>query len=175
MKTLTCKAFALASVLLATCASPFTAGAQSELTELNGEWRGSGTDRNSPFESQQQTNCKSTIRADPVRMISDAVCTGERGLHKVTHVAITLDGDQITGSIDETSSIAGSNESPRILKGSVSGIRAGDTANLEIRFSGLMPKATVIFKLISSSSYSTQASTLGVPITQVTYTRVGGR
>lgn len=108
-------------------------------------------------------------------MVSDTVCTGETGLHKVSHLTITLDAVKIVGTFDETASFPGSNASPRILKGSVSGVRAGDTATLKISFPGLIPSATVIFKLISSSSYSTQATSLGVAMMEVTYTRAGGR
>src|SRR6202023_2965502 len=152
---------AIAAILLGTWTLPLTARAESKLTVLNGEWRGSGTDRNSPFESQQQTKCQSNNRVDLVRMVSDTVCTGETGLHKVSHLTITLDADKVVGTFDETASFPGSNASPRILKGSVSGVRAGDTATLKISFPGLIPSATVIFKLISSSSYSTQATRPG--------------
>lgn len=166
---------AIAAILFGTWTLPLSAGAESKLTVLNGEWRGSGTDRNSPFESQQQTKCQSNNRADLVRMVSDTVCTGETGLHKVSHLTITLDADKIVGTFDETASFPGSNASPRILKGLISGVRAGDTATLEISFPGLIPSATVIFKFISSSSYSTQATSLGIPMMEVTYTRAAGR
>ena len=163
---------AIASVLLGPWFSPFKAKAESNLIVLNGDWRGSGTDRRSPFESQQRTKCQSNNRADEVQIISHTVCTGETGLHKVSDLKITLNGNKIAGTLGETATFPG-NASPRILKGTVSGIRTGDTATLTISFPGLLPSATVIFKLVSSSSYSMQASTLGVSMMQVTYTRAG--
>ena len=172
MKMSSAPTVAIASVLLGPWISPFTARAESNLTVLNGDWRGSGTDRSSPFESQQRTKCQSNNRADEVQIISHTVCTGETGLHKVSDLKITLNGNKIAGTLGETATFPG-NASPRILKGTVSGIRTGDTATLTISFPGLLPSATVIFKLVSSSSYSMQASTLGVSMMQVTYTRAG--
>jgi hypothetical protein len=173
--TLTKRLTAGIAAFLAAWITPYTAGAEIKLTDLNGEWNGSGTERNSPIESMQQTTCKSSIRTESTRLISDMVCTGQTGLHRASRLTLTLDGNEITGNLDQTTTTLGSNASPMVLKGSVSGRRTGDTAILQIRFPGLMPNATVTIMLISPSSYSMQATSLGVSMMDVTYNRVGRR
>jgi hypothetical protein len=54
----------------------FTAGAAAEtkLTDFNGEWRGSGQDRDTPLQSLQPTTCQNAVRATPQRMLIDMTC-----------------------------------------------------------------------------------------------------
>jgi hypothetical protein len=95
------------AVALAAWIVSFPARAEIKLTELNGEWNGSGTDRDTPFESLQQTSCQSRIRADLRRMTSEIVCSGRAERHKVIQLTVVLDGNQITGELVQTSTTAG--------------------------------------------------------------------
>jgi hypothetical protein len=141
--------------------------AETKLTELNGNWRGTGTDRASPLELAQQTSCRATIHADETRLSDEMICDGQAGLHKVVRLSLTQSGDELTGSLSQTITTQGSN--PSTLEGSVSGHRVEDTASLHVRFSGLTPPATVALKLNNPSSYSVSATSLGLPLMAVTF------
>jgi hypothetical protein len=162
------------TAIAAACITLFTANAQMNVTELDGDWQGSGTDRNTPFESPQQITCQSKIRAQTDRMTSDTTCKGRGGLNRTSRLTVTLGGNDITGVL-EASTRGSDNEAPRELKGAITGRRAGDTATLQVQFPGLMPNATMVLKFTSSSSYSVKVTTLGVLMSDVTYTRVGRR
>jgi hypothetical protein len=162
----------IVGVIVASVA-PFAADAQTKLTDLTGDWQGVGTERNSPLESAQPTTCHSKIRSAANHMTNETVCNGQSGLHRVSRLTITLDGDEITGVLDQTSAAGPGASSPMVLKGTVAGRRIDDVATLQIRFPGLMPNATITLKVISPSSYSVQGSTLGISMMDVTYTRVG--
>jgi hypothetical protein len=162
------------AAIAAACITLLTAKADIKLIELDGDWQGSGIDRNSPFESLQQITCRSKIRTAADRMTSDTVCKGRTGLNKTSRMTITLDGNNITGVLE--ASIKGSDDdSPRQLKGAIAGRRTGDTATLQIHLPGFMPNATAILNLISSSSYSIKVTTWGILMSDVTYNRVGQR
>jgi hypothetical protein len=160
-----------AAVLAAWIVS-FPAAAEIKLTELNGEWKGSGTDRDTPLESLQQTSCQSKNRADLHQLSSEIVCSGQAGLHKVIQLTVTVEGNQIVGDLVQTSTTAGM---ATVRKGSVAGRRIGDAADLQVRFPGLTPNATVSLILINPSSYSIQAASLGAVLMDVTFNRASKR
>jgi hypothetical protein len=162
----------MAAVLAAWIVS-FPAAAEIKLTELDGEWKGSGTDRDTPLESLQQTSCQSKNRADLRRMSSEIVCSGQAKLHKVIQLTVTVEGNQIVGDLVQTSTTAGGMATVR--KGSVSGRRTGDAAVLQVRFPGLTPNATVNLILNNPSSYSIQAASLGAILMDVTFNRATKR
>lgn len=164
-------AFAGAALLLAATA----AGAETPLTAFNGRWDGRGSDRDSPLQSAQATRCHVTVKADPTHMASDTECLGEAGLHKLIHLAVTFNGDQFTGSAEQTSSVRGSGAPPTRRSGTVSGARNGDVADFVVRFGGLTPNARVVLKLTSATSFAMQVSSLGVTLTDVNYHRPAGR
>jgi hypothetical protein len=161
----------LIAVVLAAWVTPLSAVAESKLTDLNGEWRGSGTDRDSPFENFQETICRTKIKADESHMNSVMICEGQQGLKKVVRLTVTLDGDKFTGDVDQTTLTRG-DKTPDVDKGTVSGQKIKDTANLQIRFPGLMPNATVALVLRNPSSYTMHVSSLGSTIMNVTFSKV---
>jgi hypothetical protein len=170
--TLTKPLWAAIAVLAAAYLTLFPAKAEISLADLAGDWQGSGTDRNLPIESPQQTSCQLTNRIEKNHMASDAVCKGKAGLNRRSRMTITLDGNDFTGVLDQTTTVNDDNASATTLKGTVAGRRAGDGATLQIRFPGFLPNATVVLKLISPSSYSVQGSALGVLMTDVTYNKI---
>jgi hypothetical protein len=159
------------AAVAAACITLCTAKAEIKLADLAGDWQGSGTDRNSPLESPQQTTCQNKIRTEADQMTSDTVCKGRAGLNRRSRMTITLRGNDISGTLDQSTT----GTSVQQLKGTIAGHRTGDTATLQIRFSAFMPNATVTLKLISASSYSVQGTALGVVMTDVTYNRMSGR
>jgi hypothetical protein len=164
----------IASVL-AGLVAPYLARAETKLTYFNGMWRGSGSDRNSPLESLQRTSCQTTIQADLRRMNSNTVCDGQAGLHKVIDFSITLDGNQFTGDLSQSTIVRGSAASASVLKGSVVGRKAEDTARFQVQFPGLVPSAIVNFKIHSPSSYSMHVTSLGLTLMDVIFNRTDQR
>jgi hypothetical protein len=151
------------------------AGAETSLTEFNGRWDGSGTDRDALFDTAQPTRCRVIVTADPTHMASDTECNGQAGLHKEIRLSVAFSGHRFTGSVEQTSSLRGSNAAPKRRAGSVTGRRDGDTADFVVRFGGLTPNARVILKLTSATSFSMLVSTLGVTLTDVKYHRPATR
>lgn len=151
---------------------PSAMAAAAKLTEFNGAWRGNGTDRATPFQSSQQTNCRATIRADATNLVDEIICEGQSGLHKAIRLAVHLNGNVISGSLSQTSTTRGSN--PSTLQGSVSGTRSENAANFQVHFGGLMPTVTVALKLNNPSSYSIHANTFGGTLMDVSFSRAGG-
>ena len=155
-------------------AEPFdttnNAHVQTKLTGFSGMWRGSGTDESSLFD-KQQTSCETTIHSDLGHLRSNTVCNGQKGLHKVIDLSVTLDGDQFTGALTQSASVQGSDES--VLTGSVSGHKTEDTAVFQVLFPGsLLPSATVNLKLNSPSSYSMHVTRLGLTVMEVVFNRI---
>ena len=155
--------------------APSPASAETKLTDFVGDWHGSGTDRNSPLETTQQTRCQVTVRADLRRLTSETNCNGQAGLRKRFGLAIVLDGDQFTGTASQTSTLRGDGRAAKVRNGSVSGRKTEDTADFEVKFSGLTPNARVVLKLFTPSSYSMQISSLGITLTDVVFHRTGTR
>lgn len=154
--------------------APYSASAEIKLTDFNGIWSGSGTDRNSPWESPQRTSCYTRVQADLHRMSSKTVCNGEAELHKEIELSIMLDGNRISGDLTQRTTVRGSDGSER--KGSVLGQKVEDTASYQVRFPGLVPiVATVDLKLLSQSSYSMHVTYLGVIMMDVVFNRTARR
>jgi hypothetical protein len=162
-------------VLLASATASYPAGAETRLTDLDGQWSGSGQDRDLPFEPMQQTSCQTTNTADLRRMSSMTVCRGEAGLDKVIQLTITLSGETFSGNLTQKTTMRGDDTSVSVLNGSVSGHRIDSTATFQITFPGLVPNATVILRLISPSSYSMKATTLGSAMMDVTFNKTVAR
>jgi hypothetical protein len=151
--------------------APCAAKAESKLSELEGEWSGSGTDRDTPFESMQKTSCKSKIHSDERRLSNEIVCMTSSEVHKTMHLQIALDGAQIKGDFVQT--LTRLRESTQMRKGVVSGRRTGDAADIQIQFGGLTPTATVKFIVLNPSSYLIRVAALGSQLMDVTFKRIG--
>jgi hypothetical protein len=151
---------------------PSARSAAAKLTDFNGAWRGSGTDRATPLQSSQQTNCRATIRADETSLTDEMVCDGQGGLHKTIRLAVHLSGKVISGTLTQKSSTHGADAAT--LEGSISGTRTANAANFQVHFGGLMPTVTVNLRLNNPSSYSIHASTFGGTLMDVSFRRAGG-
>jgi len=149
----------------------FPAGAETKLSDFDGQWQGSGKDRDLPFESMQQTSCQTTVTADLRRMSSVTICNGEAGLDKIIQLAITLSGEAFAGNLTQRTTMRGDDGSVSVLSGSVSGRKTDNTAIFQVSFPGFLPNAEVTLRLISPSSYSMQATTLGSTLMDVTFNR----
>jgi hypothetical protein len=150
------------------------AGAQTKLTEFNGEWLGGGTDRNTPLASAQKTQCQTSVTADLTHLTSDMACKGEAGLNKRVRVSVAFTNSRFTGTAQQTSAAEGSRAAPERLDGTVTGNRNGDITTFDVRFPGLTPSARVLLELTSPTSYTMTVSTLGAILTKVDFHRPGG-
>jgi hypothetical protein len=159
------------AVFLISWLAPAPAKAESNLAELEGEWSGSGTDRDTPFGSMRKATCQSKIRADVRRMTNEIVCSVGSGIRKTFHLQILLDGSQVSGDVVQTLSVTG--EKQKMRKGLILGRRTGDAAELQIKFGGLTPTANASFKVTNPSSYVLRVAALGAPLMDITFKRVG--
>jgi hypothetical protein len=158
----------IACCILAVLAAP--ALAETPLPAFNGTWTGSGTDRNMPLQSPQETKCRTRVTADEVRFASDTVCNGVNGLHKRWQLAVTFEGSAFKGEVTQSSSRKGSGDAS-VLKGAVTGQRNGDVAEFTARFPGLTPNAHVALALTSPNSFSMTVRALGSTLTDVSFRR----
>ena len=108
-------------------------------------------------------------------MKSMTVCKGEAGLDKVIQLTITLSGETFSGNLTQKTTMRGDDTSVSVLNGSVSGHKIDNTATFQVSFPGLVPNATVILRLISPSSYSMKAATLGSAMMDVTFNKTVAR
>jgi len=151
------------------------AGAETKLTEFNGQWFGSGTDRDTPLATPQPTRCQIRVTADLTHMSSNMECNGNAGLNKRVRLSISFTGNKFTGSTEQISVVRGSGAPPKRRAGTVVGVRTGDKAEFEVRFSGLTPNAQVVLELTSPTSFAMTISTLGATLTKVDFHRPGAR
>jgi len=158
-----------AAVLVASVAPCWAAGEGKAMSELEGEWSGSGTDRDRPFQSMQKVTCHSKIRADHRNMSNEIVCTGS-GVRKTTHMKVILEGTQLTGEVVQTKTTP--REPAQTRKGTVSGIRTGNSADVQISFP-MTPSARSRMVVHDASSYSIKVEALGALLMDVTFKRVG--
>ncbi|MBI3704887.1 MAG: hypothetical protein HY244_13835 [Rhizobiales bacterium] len=147
------------------------AGAETLLTEFNGRWIGSGTDRDSPLDDAQPTQCQTNVTADFTHMTSNMECNGSAGLHKRVHLSIAFSGNKFTGSTEQISVVRGSGDAPERHAGAVVGVRKDDRAEFEVKLPGLTPNAHVVLQLTSPTSFAMTISTLGSILTKVDFQR----
>ena len=164
----------LAAVLAAWMALT-PAGAENKLPEFNGRWTGSGTDRDLPFATAQPTQCQTRVTADLTHMTSNMECNGNAGLNKRVRLSISFTGNEFTGTAEQTSVVRGSSAPPKRRAGTVAGLRTGDRAEFEVKFSGLTPNAHVVLELTSPTSFAMTISTLGATLTKVDFHRSAAR
>jgi len=162
----------LPAIVLLAWIAPCPAGAEGSMGELEGEWSGSGTERDSPFQSMQKTTCHSKIHADQNRMSNEVVCTMQSGVRKTMHTQITLEGNRLTGSVVQTRTAP--REATQSRKGTVRGIRNGNSSETEVQFPGLMmPAAKSYFTVHDASSYSIRVDAMGVILMDVKFKKIG--
>ena len=162
----------LPAIVLLAWIAPCPVGAEGSMGELEGEWSGSGTERDTPFQSMQKTTCHSKIHADQTHMSNEIVCTTASGARKTTHSQVTLEGNRLTGSVSQTRSAPG--EPTQSRKGSVRGIRTGNSAETEVQFPGLMmPTAKSHLTVHDASSYSIRVDAMGVILMDVKFKKIG--
>ena len=167
-----CKGLAAGMLILSIFGTaPCPAGAESRLTDFDGQWLGSGQDRDSPLAPMQQTSCQTTNNADLRRMSSVTICKGDAGLDRVVQLTIALNGETFSGNLTQKTTMRGDDASASVLNGSVSGHKTDNTATFQVSFPGLVPNVVVILRLISPSSYSMKATTLGGALMDVIFNR----
>jgi hypothetical protein len=162
----------LPAVALLAWMVPCPAGAESNMSAMEGEWTGSGSERDTPFQSMQKISCHSKIHADQTHMSNEIVCTTASGARKTTHSQVTLEGNRLTGSVSQTRSAPG--EPTQSRKGAVRGVRTGNSAKTDVKFPGLMmPTATSHMTVHDASSYSMRVEAMGAVMMEVKFKRVG--
>ena len=159
------------AAVLAGCMALTPAGAATRLTEVNGQWLGSGTDRDLPFATSQPTQCRTLVTADLTHMTSDMKCNGKAGLDKRIRLSIAFTGNAFTGTVEQTSVLRGGGAKPTRRAGTVAGTRTNDTLEFEVRFAGLTPNAHVVLQLTSPTSFAMKTATLGATLTAVEFHR----
>jgi hypothetical protein len=165
----------LIKVLAATIALawvvPCPAGAEGKMSDLEGEWSGSGTERDTPFESPEKATCQSKVRADQRRMSNEIVCIKQSGARKTMHMQVTLDGTRLSGDLVQTRTLP--RQPTQSRKASVLGTRVGNSADVQIQFGGLMPTARSRLTVHNASSYSLRVEAMGAVMMDMTFKRVG--
>jgi hypothetical protein len=149
-----------------------SASAETKLTDFNGEWRGTGQDRESPMQSLQDTVCQNAVRARPQRMHMEMTCE-RKSSRKVVRLNLTLEGDQLSGRINQRVTQEGRED--EVMSGTLSGKKLNGSANLTVDWKGMTPNTTVDIKLSSPTSYSMKATALGMSFMDVTFNRTAER
>lgn len=158
------------SLCLAFAAS---AAAETRLTDFNGEWRGTGQDRDLPLQSLQDTSCQNAVRATPQRMHIEMTCERKSGVRKITRMNVTLEGDQLSGRINQRTSEPGKQDV--VIGGDVSGKKTGDSANLTVTWKGARPNTSINLKLNNPASYSMKVTALGMTFMDASFSRTSDR
>lgn len=165
----------LRSLLTAVVSTGFVAGAAAEtkLTHFNGEWRGTGQDRDSPLQALQDTTCQNAVRATPQRMISEMTCERKSGVRKTIRMNVTLEGDQLSGRINQRTSEPGKEDV--VIGGTLSGKKTDNAANFTVNWKGPTPSATVNLQLNGRTSYSMRVTALGLTFMDAAFSRTSDR
>lgn len=149
------------------------AAAETKLTDFNGEWRGTGQDRDSPLQSLQDTTCQNAVRATPTRMNSEMTCERKSGVRKTIRMNVTLEGDQLSGRINQRTAEPGKEDV--VMGGTLSGKKTDNAATFTVDWKGPTPNATVNLKLNNPTSYSMQVTALGLTFMNAAFNRTTER
>jgi hypothetical protein len=150
-----------------------SAAAETKLTDFKGEWRGTGQDRESPLQSLQDTSCENAVRATPQRMHIEMTCERKSGIRKVIRLNATLEGDQLSGRINQRTSQPGREDA--VIGGTLSGKKADGSASFMVDWTDMTPNANVDLKLNTPTSYSMKVTALGITMMDVTFNRTSDR
>jgi hypothetical protein len=147
VKILAGRAGLLAAMTAAAMAAPPPAAhSAAGLADLGGQWRGTGTDRDSGSEQPQPVQCQATNRAqgDQVQIVT--VCDGPNGREEIS-ANLKIDGDRLTGKMTRRSP-----DLPFAVSGSVSGSNAGNRTTFDVR-ALFKTRARVVVAVQSAQSY----------------------
>ncbi|HET7681257.1 MAG TPA: hypothetical protein VFK79_14125 [Xanthobacteraceae bacterium] len=147
--------------------------AETKLTDFNGEWSGTGQDRDSPLQSLQDTSCRNAVRATAQRMRIEMTCERKSGVRKTVRMNVTLQGDQLTGRINRRISQPGKEDS--VIGGMLSGTKSDSSANLTVSWKGPTPSTSINLKLETPTSYSMKVTALGLTFMDATFNRISER
>ena len=150
-----------------------SAAAETRLTDFNGEWRGTGQDRDFPLQSLQATTCRNAVRATPQRMHIEMTCERKSGVRKTTRMNVTLQGDQLNGRINQRTSEPGKQDV--VIGGDVSGKKTDNSADLTVSWKGPRPSTSVNLQLNNPASYSMKVTALGMTFMDASFSRTSGR
>lgn len=150
-----------------------SAAAETKLTDFNGEWRGSGQDRDSPLQSLQDITCQNAVRATLQRINIEMTCERKSGVRKVTRMNATLEGDQFTGRINQRTIEPG--KADAVIGGTLSGKKTDNAANFVVTWKSAIPNTSVDLKLNNRTSYSMKVTALGLTIMDAAFTRTAER
>src|SRR6516162_1719480 len=93
-------------------------------------------------------------------------------VRKTTPTQVTQEGNRLIGSVLQTRTAP--REATQSRKGSVHGVRKGNSAETEVQFPGLMmPTAKSHMTVHNGSSYSIRVEALGAVLMDVTFKKVG--
>lgn len=149
------------------------AAAETKLTDFNGEWTGTGQDRDGPLQSLQDTRCQNTIRARQDRLRTDMVCERRSGVRKSVRMTVTLQGDQFSGTIAQRTTQPGQNEA--VISGNVTGKKTDKSATLQVRWSDATPNATIELKLHNPASFAMKVTALSMSFMDLTFNKTADR
>ncbi len=150
-----------------------SAAAETKLTDFNGEWRGTGQDRDFPLHPMQEITCQNAVRATPQRMHIEMICERKSGVRRTTRMNVTLEGDQLSGRINQR--IVRPGQKDEVLVGALAGKKTDNTANFGVTWKGTTPSASVAFKLNAPTSYSMKVTALGMTFMDATFTQTSDR
>jgi hypothetical protein len=164
---MTLRGAVLALVIVA--AGSVAAAAETKLTDFNGEWRGTGQDRESMLQSLQDTICRNRIRADLKRMQTEMICIRKSGLSKRVRLTVVLEGNRFTGEIMQKTTQPGRDDS--VINGTIEGQKTDNSANFRVTWKGATPNTSVDLTLNTPTSYSMRVTALGITVMDVTFNR----
>ena len=149
------------------------AAAETKLTDFNGEWRGTGRDRDSPLQSLQDTSCRNAVRATLQRMHIEMTCERTSGVRKTVRMNVTLQGDQLTGRINQRISQPGKEDA--VIGGTLAGKKSNGSANLTVSWKGPTPSTLISLNLDTPTSFSMKVTALGLTFMDATFKRTSDR
>jgi hypothetical protein len=149
------------------------AAAETKLTDFNGEWSGTGQDRDSPLQALQDTTCRNAVRATPKRMHIEMTCERGSGVRKTVRMNVTLQGDRLIGRINQRISQPGKEDA--VIGGTLAGKKGNGSANLTVSWKGPTPSTMVSLNLDTATSYSMKVTALGLTFMDATFKRTSER
>jgi hypothetical protein len=103
------------------------AGEAAGVAGLHGEWKGSGTDRNSAKDQPTPVTCHASNQAAGEKVQIKMTCQSASGREEI-NANLVVNQAQLTGSLTRNSS-----DMPFAVSGSLSGRMVGNTATFDVR------------------------------------------
>lgn len=159
----------VAAIIALLCCSTGRGTEFVKLTTFVGNWRGTGTDRALPLLALQNTVCVADVDANVRTMKSSLSCTGEAGLQKDIEIEAAIDGDRITGTLSQKTSLPSIPSTT--VTGKVTGYRGVDSAIFDVDVAYLLPKVTVTLQAQGAAAFTLQASMAGAELMNISFSR----